>query len=229
MEAKSRRKTSGGFFRGAEDKQFKRFDEDLSLEDFQRSYNASIQTKQPSIDDLDPIFMMMGKITEEDRHYDCHACGHKSCHDMAVAIFKGLNIPENCIVHAKHMLSVSNNELTEIANDCRELSTVMSEHMAGIVSDMTVIRNANDDTADKITKVSKLLTSAVTFCESVTEINAEDTIKFIQILNTTKDAFEKLNDSVKMSVESTVSVDTYINKIDDLVRKVNNLLHNVNG
>lgn len=224
MEAKSRRKTSGGLFRGAEDKQFKRFDEDLELKDFQRTYTAAIHTKQPKDEDLNSVFELMGKFTEEDKNYNCHACGYKSCRDMATAIYKGLNIPENCIVHAKHMLTISNQELTTIANDCKALSATMSDDMSSIVKNMGIIRNANGDTSIKVEKVFNLLTSAINFCESVDEINAADMQKFIQILSTTREAFNKLDDSIKRSTESTIFVDNYIAEIDNLIKRVNALL-----
>ncbi|MBP0987346.1 MAG: 4Fe-4S binding protein, partial [Oscillospiraceae bacterium] len=104
MEAKQRRKVSGGLLRGAEDKLFKRFDEELRLADFIRSYRPTKPSVVPSEEQLEPIYKMMGKHTEEDRHYDCLACGYRSCRDMAIAIYRGLNTSDNCVIHAKTVL-----------------------------------------------------------------------------------------------------------------------------
>ncbi|MBQ0002276.1 MAG: 4Fe-4S binding protein [Treponema sp.] len=50
---------------------------------------------EPSFEEINGIFKKMGKFTKEDM-LDCGACGYHSCHQMAVAIFNGVNKPENC-------------------------------------------------------------------------------------------------------------------------------------
>ena len=102
-EAKGRRRSTGIMGRG-DDRLFKKFDDELRVADFLRNYKPSMPTPVPSIMQLDPIFKKMGMHTEEDRAYDCHACGYDSCRDMAIAIYRGLNTPDNCIVHAKSVL-----------------------------------------------------------------------------------------------------------------------------
>lgn len=50
---------------------------------------------------LDDIFVSMHKLTEADRHIDCHSCGYCSCQEMATAILEGYNCKENCIHYVK--------------------------------------------------------------------------------------------------------------------------------
>lgn len=50
---------------------------------------------EPSFEQITEIFHKMGKFTKTDM-LDCGACGYNSCHQMAVAIFNGVNKPENC-------------------------------------------------------------------------------------------------------------------------------------
>lgn len=227
-EAKSRRKTSGGFFRGAEDKLFKRFDEELELSDFFRQYKPQTPTRVPNETELDPIFELMGKHTENERKLDCNACGRGSCKGMAIAIFRGLDIPENCAIHAKILakqehseLSVKHGRLSEIAERCKELSDKMTEDMKKISGNMTVIRKANDDTNDRADKVHSLLENVVLYCKSNTTMSEDDTAQLVQILQTTLSAFDNLYDSVKKSTGSTLSVDSYMLSIDSLVADIN--------
>lgn len=224
MEAKSRRKTSGGFFRGAEDKQFSRFDNELNIADFQRTYAVAMQVKMPTMEELDTVFNSMCKFTEAERNYNCHACGYRSCKDMAMAIYRGLNVPENCIVHAKAMLAAHNSELTNITMQCRKLSESMSVNMDSILKDMNIIRNVNGSTDEKVDNVAKLLSNAIAYCENVEEISFDNMPTFIKILSTTKEAFEKLHDSIRVSTESTLSVDNYIKEIDELIKSINSIL-----
>lgn len=79
------------------DKQFTYFDKELKLEDFFRTYKPENVSKvDVSKSDLEKAFERLGKKTELERNFDCHACGFKSCKEMAVAIARGLNMPENC-------------------------------------------------------------------------------------------------------------------------------------
>ncbi len=77
----------------------------LKLEDFIRTYENRCVAILPSEKELDEIFRSMGKYTETDRHVDCHACGLKSCHDMAVTIYAGNNNPDNCVMHEKQKIA----------------------------------------------------------------------------------------------------------------------------
>lgn len=73
----------------------------LDMKDFLRKYeNRSV--KQTCTDaQLNAAFISMEKQSEADKHIDCHACGYKSCHDMALAISAGCNVPTNCIMYEK--------------------------------------------------------------------------------------------------------------------------------
>lgn len=56
-------------------------------------YEANLS--EPSFDEINEIFKKMGKTTKADM-LDCGACGYNSCHQMAVAIYNGVNKPQNC-------------------------------------------------------------------------------------------------------------------------------------
>ena len=58
-----------------------------------RSENNQIRT--PTKAQIDEIYRKMEKYTEKDI-YNCNACGYGSCEKMAIAIYNGLNRPENC-------------------------------------------------------------------------------------------------------------------------------------
>ena len=39
----------------------------------------------------------MKKDSYVEKHFDCTACGYKTCHQMAEQIARGNNVPENCV------------------------------------------------------------------------------------------------------------------------------------
>ena len=90
--------------RNKADRFHKKIFKDLKLEDFLREYVDRCQTQLPTELELDEVYRSMGKITEVDRHIDCHACGFKSCKNMAMTIFAGNNTPSNCVNYERAQL-----------------------------------------------------------------------------------------------------------------------------
>ncbi len=65
---------------------------------FKREYQnlwANVELKYPNKQELEEIFISMHKYSDADI-FNCVSCGYSSCEKMAVAIFNGLNKPENC-------------------------------------------------------------------------------------------------------------------------------------
>ncbi|MBD5139371.1 MAG: 4Fe-4S dicluster domain-containing protein [Ruminococcus sp.] len=83
--------------RSKRDRFHRKIFKNLILEDFLREYVNRCQTTLPTEEELEQVYKSMGKITEQDKHIDCHACGFKNCRSMAMTIFAGNNSPTNCI------------------------------------------------------------------------------------------------------------------------------------
>jgi iron only hydrogenase large subunit-like protein/uncharacterized coiled-coil DUF342 family protein len=64
---------------------------DRSYRDLSKNYTLKI----PNDGELTEIYKSLRKYGEQDI-YDCNTCGYGNCRGMAVAIFNGLNRPENC-------------------------------------------------------------------------------------------------------------------------------------
>ena len=111
----------------------------LKLDDFIRNYENRCTTVEPNEEQLNEIFHSMGKFTETERHIDCHACGYKSCHDMARTIFYGNNKPENCIVHEKAILQgmsekieSQNERLADVVRNIHQSMQMLSDKILPI-------------------------------------------------------------------------------------------------
>ncbi len=68
---------------------------------YDRKYNDRSQNntvKKPNSQELKEIYKQISKFSEDDI-YNCGACGYGDCESMAVALYNGLNIPENCLHH----------------------------------------------------------------------------------------------------------------------------------
>lgn len=230
-EAKKRRKTTGPF-RFGEDKLFKRFDEMLSIGDFMRNYTPMNPSPIPTGKQLDAVYEMMGKHTEADRNYNCHACGYSSCRDMAIAICRGLNTPENCIVHAKSVLIARHSELAEqherlaeITNECLELSDKLKRDIKQITDNVDAIGHSTSKTSQKANQVNSLLNNIIIFCNENEVMDAESVQQMVAILQTTIKAFSVLDDNVNTTNKSTNIINNSIAEITRLIDEINLTLH----
>ena len=75
---------------------------DLDLQDFHREFHSKyLKPFTVPKEIINEVFVRMHKTSEESRHIDCHACGYKSCHQMAEAVANGYNNIENCVQYEK--------------------------------------------------------------------------------------------------------------------------------
>lgn len=232
QEAKSRRKTSGGFFRGAEDKLFKKFDEELDIKDFMRKYAMTAPSRVITNSELDRAFMAMGKVTEEDRNYNCHACGYRSCGEMAIAICKGLNTPDNCIVHAKAEIAKNNalvkqkhEKLAEITSDCCELSKQLKFDIQDILNNMHSINDKSEQSAKLTGMLDKFIQTLIGICENKDSMSKDELSQLAKLLGNTKIAFDELNGNISETSTSTQTVSTSIDEINVIIETINDTLN----
>lgn len=229
-ESKKRRKT--GFLGRGVDKLFKEFDENLNLSDFYRTYKPTAPTPIPNEEQLDRIYASMGKHTAQEKTYNCHACGYSSCRDMAIAIYRGLNTPDNCIVHAKSVLlarhsalTLQHEKLAEITDECLELSDRLKSGIDEITKNMSSIRDSTAKTSERSGVVHELLDNIVEFCNDNETMDAESVTQLISILKTTINAFSVLDDNVNVTNESSVIIKKSIQDISKLIDNINATLN----
>ena len=229
-EAKKRRKSAGIMGRG-EDKLYKRFDDELNVADFLRTYKGFMPTAIPSDKQLEPIFEKMGMHTETEKNYNCLACGYKSCKEMAIAIARGLNTPDNCVIHAKSVLLARHSDLAkqhealaELTNECLDLSTKLKEQVGEINKRMEDIGESNTATSERAAVVKDLLQNVVSFCNDNPTMDSESVKQLISILEMTISAFSALDDNVNVTNESSNVINKSIVEISALVEKINGIL-----
>lgn len=125
------------------DAQYVRFDRELKLEDFLRTYQSEcVSAKQPSQADIERGFQILCKTTETERHFDCHACGFRSCYEMATAIASGLNLPENCHQYMLLQVRRERERVADINRQVQEMTQNLLDATAELNRRMTAVRNA---------------------------------------------------------------------------------------
>lgn len=80
-----------------------------------RDLSAINTIKKPDSNELQTVYREMYKFHDKD-FLNCSSCGYGTCEDMAIAIYNGLNKPENCH-HYKHFMVVAEQERSRKAEE----------------------------------------------------------------------------------------------------------------
>ena len=93
---------------------FAMFEEQLDFNDFKRLYTdkSSLVNKEASKEeDIEKVFVILGKTTEKERNHNCGACGHGKCYKFVNSVVRGRAVVDSCFYYAK---SVLHNEFSAI-------------------------------------------------------------------------------------------------------------------
>jgi len=114
---------------------------DLCLDDFKCEYEPHTCRGPLTVSDaeVDKILEReLYRLEDNNKYFDCSACGYNSCRDMAKAIALGINHRDNCVYYVKHTLDKSTElieqRLTTMLDASPMLCTVFNEN--GEISDV---------------------------------------------------------------------------------------------
>lgn len=164
------------------DKQFAEFDKVLDLNDFLRTYQSKKkESKAISERDIEQAFELLGKKTEDEKHFDCHACGYPTCRDMAMALARGINEKENCHQYMMKMIreerskvSEVNQEVLNMNNELIEIFGELTQNIESVQEEADIIRNAGTKSSVEMAQVSEHMNELKVLNEKI--INSMDNI-----------------------------------------------------
>lgn len=91
------------------------FDKNLDINDFIRTYKRiGNEERDVPESEIQNVYKMLNKTTETEKNFDCHSCGFPTCCEMAQAIAKGKNVPENCRQYTTFVVESKQKEIAEI-------------------------------------------------------------------------------------------------------------------
>ena len=191
------------------DKQFLEFDKKLKLEDFMRSYTPeNVGGRELSTAEVDNMLTRMGKTTETERNYNCHACGFATCRKMAEAILRGTSSMDSC---AQYTLKKAQEQRQHIEDTNIAISEI-TEQLKEVVGLLTGNIGSVKDATGQISELNT--------------VNHDEIVGLAGVIEQLK----SLNDSINGSMSSiNDSVDGFarITKgISDIARQINILAIN---
>ncbi|MBQ8592389.1 MAG: 4Fe-4S binding protein [Lachnospiraceae bacterium] len=159
------------------DKQFAEFDQKLKVDDFIRKYRPhNVNHVKVSEAEINKVFEELGKQTDVDKHFDCHACGYKSCRDMAIAIARGINEKENChqyVMHSvreerKHIKAI-NDEVVAMNEKLLVIAERLAENIDNVRKDAASIRETGAKSSSEMSQVSSYMNNLNSLNQSILE------------------------------------------------------------
>lgn len=186
------------------DMQFMDFDKKLRVEDFVRKYKPkNVETIHVSESDIERAYHQLGKETEQQKHFDCHACGFRTCRDMAIALAKGVNEKENChqyMIHSigKERVKVEqvNQRVHEMNGELMEVFEQLNSSIYAIKEEADMIRDSGIHTTQKMNILTDHMTKLSTLNEGI------------------KEAAERINDSIESYNVMTQDVEKIAGQIN---------------
>ena len=159
--------------------------------------------KNPTQEQINEIHMNMGKLTERDI-LNCGACGYRTCEQMAVAIFNGLNKPEHCH-HYKgvELVKITGNHRQELDNAIENVKSTSLSRLA-----------ASDNEVEAIGKVSEEMVASVSNSASAIEEMITSIQSVNNILNINSQSMNALNEATKTGKVSVEEITVLVGEIE---------------
>ena len=187
------------------DKQFAAFDKTLNLNDFVRTYKSKYsESVKVSEADIERAYRSLGKETDMEKNFDCHACGYKSCRDMAIALAKGINERENChqymmksIYSERKKVTSINEEVLRMNNELVEVFGNLSENIEKVHDEAVVIRETGKESSTEMTNVAKDMNELQELNQSIS-ISLENINTSINQYNIMTQDVEKISGKINL-------------------------------
>ncbi len=159
------------------DQQFAEFDRTLNLDDYIRTYKRyPIDKKGTSQKEIDNAFALMGKHTDAEKRFDCHSCGYHSCRDMAIAIARGLNTPENChefmmksIQEERQRVNEVNEKVLAMNDELMRVFKELYENIAAVKHETEQIQQESSRSSQEMANVSKRIEDLNQMNQNITQ------------------------------------------------------------
>ncbi|MBP0978071.1 MAG: hypothetical protein J6P89_07860, partial [Oscillospiraceae bacterium] len=217
------------------DKLFKEFDRELKLDTFLRKYEPQRNNfRTPTLPDLNNIYNSMFKFTDADRNINCQACGCKTCKEMAISVFHGTNLKENCVYYSRNINGNDSAAVAEIKTTLDSVEKIIRENMPSLNDQVAVIRKEavsiysnNDKTAEAAKTINKVITQMIDACNNPKGVSRETISEISGTLELIRKIIVNLDKFVTKNSESGYTIDKCVSSIDDISNTIQSTVNNI--
>lgn len=157
------------------DKQFLALDKELKLEDFLRSYTPQeVDCKEFTDEQIDDMLHQLGKHTVTEMNYNCHACGFRTCRELAKAILDGTSTLNSCAQKTLHEASrrqerieQTNANISDITSQLSEVVSSLTESISSVTEATGGITQLNSQNHEQVTALSDVISELQKLTENI--------------------------------------------------------------
>ena len=186
------------------DQQFAEFDRTLNLNDYIRTYKRyNIKKSTVSEREIEEVYETLDKHTEDEKNFNCHSCGFNSCREMAVAIARGLNTPENCHEYMMQSIKRERQKVSEVNQKVLSMNTELMDVFRELFENIEAVKHEAEQIQSESDKSSQEMANVSTRMEELNEMNHQIT-----------DAMQAINQSISKYNDMTQNVEKIAGKIN---------------
>ncbi len=186
------------------DQQFAEFDRTLNLNDYIRTYKRyNIKKSTVSEREIEEVYETLDKHTEDEKNFNCHSCGFNSCREMAVAIARGLNTPENCHEYMMQAIKRERQKVSEVNQKVLSMNTELMDVFRELFENIEAVKHEAEQIQSESDKSSQEMVNVSTRMEELNEMNHQIT-----------DAMQAINQSISKYNDMTQNVEKIAGKIN---------------
>ncbi len=186
------------------DLQFAEFDKTLNLNDYIRVYKPLKRSEVKVTEaDINRAFEGLGKYTVEERRFDCHACGYKSCREMAIAIAKGINEKENCYQYITKTIHEERQKVDAVNSEVLKMNQELMAVFEQLTHNIDKVKEEAGEIRETGTKSAQEMTSVADHVHQLNALNQN-------IVN----AMKNINDNISKYNDMTQDVESIASKIN---------------
>ena len=186
------------------DQQFAEFDRTLNLNDYIRTYkHYDVHKTNVSEKEIEDAFAQLGKHTKDEKNYDCHSCGYRSCREMAIAVARGLNTPENCHEYMMQSIREERQKVSEVNERVLDMTNELMRVFGELSENLEVVKQEAEQIQAESGKSSQEMSNVSTQMEELNQMNQQIVL-----------AMQAINQSVAKYNEMTQNVEKIAGKIN---------------
>ena len=185
--------------------------------------------KIPTDEQLNEIYLQMGKLSEKD-FLNCGACGYNSCHDFAVAIFNNVNRMDHC----HQYLTSQNKKMTvqfqeEINSSVKKVTDISLNKLEESRNDVAQLINVTNDMSKAVSTSSSAVEEMIGNINSINSIleqNETAVIKLEEATNVGKNNLTDVTELVSQIEQNSKGLVEMSNMIQSIASRTNLLAMN---
>lgn len=155
----------------------------LDIHDFERKYSdksGNAQVIIPTEIELQAVFTDMNKLSPQEQSINCGACGYDNCRKMAMAIYNGCNVKENCIHYMKGQMAErdeyelllkemekAQEKIKEVNKRIQMVLCSVNRHFESLDGSISEMSKANSQNAGDCTNVCNAMDEIQSFADNL--------------------------------------------------------------